>query len=73
MPTSLENLIEAQTRVFELLQGGGVSSDREMRTAMNRLMSLIRYAEPPVMAAFEAWRAAEGRRHLPAGPGGAAG
>ncbi len=62
MPVALDNLMQAQSRVFDLWALGTEPSTREMKVAMNRLMSLIRNADPEAMTAFEAWRRAEGRR-----------
>lgn len=55
--TGLEELQRAQARVEVLSRGSADPRGREFRAAMNRLMSLVRYAPPEVMAAFEAWRA----------------
>ena len=64
--TQLRSLKDAQRRVNTLRAGlerppltnGGTGDEyaRDLVTAMNRLMSLIRHTTPEDLAAFEAWR-----------------
>lgn len=52
----------AQRRVYELRDQGFDANSKEVRAAVNRLMTLIRHAMPDNLAAFDAWVAEERAR-----------
>jgi hypothetical protein len=56
----LDDLRRARLRVEELRWDGVGTDDHRLVAAMNRLMSLIRHANPEEVAAFDVWRASEG-------------
>ena len=58
----LDDLMDAQRRVFELQRGGTAMAAPEARRAMNRLMGLLRQATPEDLAAFDAWKTEDERR-----------
>ncbi|MBI4328617.1 MAG: hypothetical protein HY685_01980 [Chloroflexi bacterium] len=60
--TTLEDLVQAQSRIYDLRQRGTAPPSQEMKVAMNRFMSLLRHAGPEEVAAFDRWRKEEESR-----------
>jgi hypothetical protein len=56
MAKGLDDLKRAQERVDALRGRGADPASQEMKTAMNRLMSLVRHATAEEVAEFDAWR-----------------
>ena len=63
--SSLAQLQAAQRKVHQLRDQGLDSNSQEVRAAVNRLMTLIRQAQPEVLVAFDTWAAAERQRRAP--------
>lgn len=59
---SLDDLMAAQRRVFDLQQKGADMSSPEARRAMNRLIGLLRQVTSEELAAFDEWKVEEQRR-----------
>lgn len=53
----LEQLKTAQQRVDDLQAKGVAMTSPEARSAVNRLITLVRGAAPDELAAFDAWKA----------------
>lgn len=60
--SGLDQLKAAQQRIFSLQDQGVEMRSPEARRAANRLMTLIRHADPQDLAAFDAWAAQERQR-----------
>ena len=56
----LEQLKAAQRRVDGLRASGVAMNSQEARSAVNRLITLLRGANPQELAAFDAWKAGRG-------------
>lgn len=61
----LEQLQAAQGKVYALRDQGFDSNSKEVRAAVNRLISLLRQATPELLLAFDTWAAGERQRRTP--------
>ncbi len=64
LPTAdtMARLQQAQQRIESLKAAGADMTSQEARRAVNTLITQIRHASPEVLAAFNAWKAAQGYR-----------
>ncbi len=69
MPSTYDQLVDAQRRVFDLLDRAPQAPPQEMRVAMNRLMSLVRNSDGETLMAFSKWRQEETERRSARGRG----